>query len=199
VLDMSESSRIADALGPTNKGLIMVNHGLLTVGETIERFVFLPSPLSNILADERSGRSATAWFIGVRPPPSYVSNNPLIFFFSSETARERVPHRPSRRRRRRRRPYQQARRDRRRRCQIHVRLFPPSFASFLVLTRFRLAGTTPAVSRRRVTSSRRLGLTLWSTRGRERTRTELVRRRKLYFLSSRVRSLFFSSSLFVGA
>ncbi|GAA5875978.1 hypothetical protein JCM8547_000670 [Rhodosporidiobolus lusitaniae] len=44
VLDMSESSRIAEALGD-KKALIMASHGLLTVGETIE--------------------SATAWFIGL--------------------------------------------------------------------------------------------------------------------------------------
>ncbi|KAI5476107.1 hypothetical protein MNV49_000425 [Pseudohyphozyma bogoriensis] len=42
VLDMSESSRIAEALGD-KKALIMAHHGLLTVGETIE--------------------AATSWFI----------------------------------------------------------------------------------------------------------------------------------------
>ncbi|ORY89320.1 class II aldolase/adducin domain-containing protein [Leucosporidium creatinivorum] len=44
VLDMSESSRIANALGD-KKALIMASHGLLTVGESIE--------------------SATAWFIAL--------------------------------------------------------------------------------------------------------------------------------------
>jgi ribulose-5-phosphate 4-epimerase/fuculose-1-phosphate aldolase len=77
VLDMSESSRIAEALGPKNKALsastsflspyissssamltrvtatVMVNHGLLTVGETIERSVrsFSLPPFSPILPD----------------------------------------------------------------------------------------------------------------------------------------------------
>jgi len=40
VLDMSESARICQAIG-NKKAVILANHGLLTVGEHIERYVEL--------------------------------------------------------------------------------------------------------------------------------------------------------------
>ncbi|KAJ5509872.1 hypothetical protein N7453_001975 [Penicillium expansum] len=36
ILDTREGARIATSLGPKGKGLILRNHGLLTVGQTVE-------------------------------------------------------------------------------------------------------------------------------------------------------------------
>lgn len=41
VLDAAESERLADALGPEGKGLILRNHGLLTVGQTVDEAAYL--------------------------------------------------------------------------------------------------------------------------------------------------------------
>jgi ribulose-5-phosphate 4-epimerase/fuculose-1-phosphate aldolase len=41
VFGSDEGERIAAALGPTNKALILMNHGLLTVGSTVDEASFL--------------------------------------------------------------------------------------------------------------------------------------------------------------
>ncbi|KKY27129.1 putative class ii aldolase adducin domain containing protein [Phaeomoniella chlamydospora] len=41
VLDESEGERLADCLGPNGKGLILRNHGLLTVGRTVDEAAYL--------------------------------------------------------------------------------------------------------------------------------------------------------------
>lgn len=41
VLDPGESERLADALSPQGKGLILRNHGLLTVGTTVDEAAYL--------------------------------------------------------------------------------------------------------------------------------------------------------------
>ncbi|KKY20020.1 putative class ii aldolase adducin domain containing protein [Phaeomoniella chlamydospora] len=41
VLDNAESERLADALGDNGKGLILRNHGLLTVGQTVDEAAYL--------------------------------------------------------------------------------------------------------------------------------------------------------------
>ena len=41
VLDAAESERLADALGPEGKTLILRNHGLLTVGQTVDEAAYL--------------------------------------------------------------------------------------------------------------------------------------------------------------
>jgi ribulose-5-phosphate 4-epimerase/fuculose-1-phosphate aldolase len=41
VLAAEEGERIAAALGPTNKGVILRNHGLLSVGQTVDEAAFL--------------------------------------------------------------------------------------------------------------------------------------------------------------
>jgi ribulose-5-phosphate 4-epimerase/fuculose-1-phosphate aldolase len=41
VFGADEGRRIADALGPSNKGVILMNHGLLTVGSTVDEAGFL--------------------------------------------------------------------------------------------------------------------------------------------------------------
>lgn len=41
VLDPGESERLADALGPQGKGLVLRNHGLLTVGTTVDEAAYL--------------------------------------------------------------------------------------------------------------------------------------------------------------
>jgi ribulose-5-phosphate 4-epimerase/fuculose-1-phosphate aldolase len=41
VFSSSEGASIAHALGPTNKGVILQNHGLLTVGSTVDEAGFL--------------------------------------------------------------------------------------------------------------------------------------------------------------
>ncbi|KAK8067761.1 hypothetical protein PG996_006873 [Apiospora saccharicola] len=40
VVDRAEGDRIARALGPTNKAVILQNHGLLTVGQTVDEAAF---------------------------------------------------------------------------------------------------------------------------------------------------------------
>lgn len=41
VLGEEEGEKMAEALGPKGKGLILMNHGLLTVGETVDEAAFL--------------------------------------------------------------------------------------------------------------------------------------------------------------
>ncbi len=41
VFGEQEGEKMADALGPRGKGLILMNHGLLTVGETVDEAAFL--------------------------------------------------------------------------------------------------------------------------------------------------------------
>ncbi|RMJ17751.1 hypothetical protein BHE90_000313 [Fusarium euwallaceae] len=45
VLDPKEGERLADTLGPRGKGLILQNHGLLTVGKTVDEAAYLFSLL----------------------------------------------------------------------------------------------------------------------------------------------------------
>ena len=79
VLDEAEGKRLAASLGPKGKGLILRNHGLLTVGNTVDEACYLYTLMERSCEVQLLAEAAAA--NGV--PKVYVPDEAAQFTFES--------------------------------------------------------------------------------------------------------------------
>ncbi|KAF2159339.1 hypothetical protein M409DRAFT_60921 [Zasmidium cellare ATCC 36951] len=79
VLDEAEGKRLAAALGPNGKGMILRNHGLLTVGNTVDEAAYLYTLLERSCEVQLLAEAAAANGI----PKVYVPDEAAKFTFES--------------------------------------------------------------------------------------------------------------------
>lgn len=79
VLDPAEGERLAATLGPRGKGLILQNHGLLTVGKTIDEAAYLFSLLETCCEIQLKAEAAAA--AGLKKIP--VKEDAAVFTYKA--------------------------------------------------------------------------------------------------------------------
>lgn len=91
-LTEEESDRLAEALGPKGKGLILRNHGLLTVGQTVDEAAYLFSLMEKACMIQLMVDAAAAGKVGQK---CIVDDEAARFTFNtmSDKVRSNFSHR----------------------------------------------------------------------------------------------------------